>query len=53
MSLFGKVVRTVINTAMVPVAMAKDVVTLGGASTDKRQTYTAELLQKIKDEAED
>ena len=54
MSFFGKVVRTVVNTATLPVAVAKDVITLGGVSTKGRfESYTEEQLQKIKDEAED
>ncbi|MGA7887621.1 MAG: hypothetical protein WCA44_17945 [Acidobacteriaceae bacterium] len=53
MSLFGKVVRTVVNTAVLPVAVVKDVFTLGGIATNNGTPYTAEQLQKIKDEAED
>jgi hypothetical protein len=45
-SLFGAVVRTVVNTAVLPVAAVKDVMTLGG------NAYTAKQLEKIKDEAE-
>ena len=52
MSLFGKIVRTAINTALLPVAVVKDVVTLGNiASADK--TYTQQQLEQIKEEAED
>jgi hypothetical protein len=53
MSLFGKLVRTAVNVATLPVAVAKDVVTLGGASTDQREPYTVAKLKQIKDEAED
>jgi hypothetical protein len=53
MSLFGKVVRTLVNVAELPVAVAKDVITLGGASTGKPETYTRELVERIKDEAEE
>lgn len=52
MSLFGRIVRTAVNTALLPVAVAKDVITLGGVSTS-HEPYTAEQLKKIKDEAED
>jgi hypothetical protein len=53
MSLFGKIVRTTINTALLPVAVVKDVVTLGGVATGKAEPYTSQQLEKIKDEAED
>lgn len=53
MSLFGKIVRTAINTAVLPVAVVKDVVTLGGVSTDNGESYIVGQLKKIKDETED
>lgn len=53
MSLFGKLVRTVVNVATLPVAITKDVVTLGGVCTGEKETYTVKKLQQIKDEAED
>lgn len=53
MSLFGRIVRTAINTATLPVAVVKDVVTLGGVASGKRTPYTLDKLQQIKDEAED
>jgi hypothetical protein len=52
MGLFGKIVKTAVNVATLPVAVAKDVVTLGGVSTDQKQPYTAQKLQQIKDDAE-
>lgn len=54
MSLFGKLVRTTINVATLPVAAVKDVVTLGGVSSKGTfSPYVAEKLKQIKDEAED
>lgn len=53
MSLFGKIVRTVINVATLPVDVAKDIGTLGGSATDQPKPYTAQKLDKIKEEAED
>jgi hypothetical protein len=50
MSLFGKLVATAVNVVTLPVAVAKDVVTLGGSSGG-RGSYTVEKLQQIKDEA--
>lgn len=49
--LFGAVVRTTVNVALLPVAVAKDAITLGGTTTDRRRSYTAAHLDKIKDEA--
>lgn len=51
MKLFGQIVRTVVNTALLPVAVAKDVLTLGGAATGEREPYTVQQIEKLKDEA--
>jgi hypothetical protein len=52
-SLFGKIVRTVVNTALLPVAVVKDAYTLGGVATEQKESYTVQALEKIKEEAED
>lgn len=51
MGLFGKLVATAVNVVTLPVAVAKDIVTLGGVSTEQRTPYTAQKLQQIKDDA--
>lgn len=51
MKIFGQIVRTVVNTALLPVAVAKDVCTLGGVITEQRKPYTAKAIEKLKDEA--
>lgn len=51
MGLFGKIVATAINVATLPVAVAKDVVTLGGTTIDQRSAIVKKLEQ-IKDEAQ-
>lgn len=57
MKLFGQLIRTVVNVATLPVAVAKDVVTFGGAFSGEneelkaRETAIAKALQKLKDEA--
>lgn len=51
MKLFGQLIRTVVNVAVLPVAVVKDVFTLGGVTTENGKPYTVEQLQKIKDEA--
>lgn len=53
MGLFGKIVATAINVATLPIAIAKDVVTLGNcanAGSRYHQTYTVQKLQQIKDD---
>lgn len=52
MRLFGQLVRTVVNTALLPVAVAKDIVTLGGILTDSKPA-TVEAIERLKDEAND
>lgn len=54
MSLFGKIVKTTINIGIgLPVAILKDVVTLGGVCDDQPKPFTSQQLDKIKEEAED
>lgn len=50
MGLFGKIVATAINVATLPVAVAKDVVTLGGSLTGTGSS-TVKKLEQIKEEA--
>lgn len=50
MEIFGQLVRTAVNTALLPVAVVQDVLTLGGVCTD-RESYTVEAVQRLKDEA--
>jgi len=51
--LFGQVIRTLVNVILLPVAVVKDVLTLGGVCTMHDGTYTMEQVQRIKDEAEE
>ena len=53
MKLFGQLVRTAVNMALLPIAVVKDVATLGGVITENGKPYTTEQLQKLKDEASD
>ena len=53
MKLFGQFVRTIVNTAMLPVAVVKDVATLGGVATDERKPYTVQALEQLKREAQE
>lgn len=55
--MFGDILSSLVKTGLsvvsVPVAVVSDVVTMGGAMTDKDKPYTAEalsdLVQNIKD----
>ena len=47
MSIFGKVLGAGIRIAFLPVDLAKDVLTLGGAITDQPMPYTAQSAKKI------
>lgn len=55
MKLFGQVVRTLVNTALVPVAVAKDILMApldAVLATDKRVgERTAEQIERLKEEA--
>jgi hypothetical protein len=53
MGLFSALVKVTIDTVTLPVAIIKDVVTLGGVATDQRKPYTVQKLDKIKEDAED
>lgn len=53
MSLFGAIVRTAVNVVTLPVAVAKDVLTLGGTVTEQTKPYTVQKLEQIKEEADD
>jgi hypothetical protein len=57
MGIFGKLIKLTLDVVETPIAVVKDVVTLGGAINDKNQPYTLDKIedigsdyQKIKDE---
>lgn len=51
MKIFAQLVRTAVNVALLPVAVVKDVVTLGNLG--EHQTHTQEAIERLKDEAEE
>ena len=59
MKIFGQLVRTAVNVALLPVAVVADVATAGGVFTGHNDngraadTFTAKRLQKLKDEADE
>jgi len=50
MSLFGAIVKTVVNVVTLPVAVVKDVVTLGNIASGD-EPYTIQKIEQIKKEA--
>lgn len=51
MKLFGQIIRTAVNGALLPVAIVKDVITLGLRSDDASVSRTSEALDRLKREA--
>lgn len=47
MSFLGSIIKTGLGVVTVPVAIVKDVATLGGSITDNGETYTGEKLRNI------
>ena len=41
--------KAAVAVVATPVAIAADVVTLGGTLTDRKESYTGEMLDKVKD----
>jgi hypothetical protein len=53
MGLFGKLIQLGVDVATSPVAIVKDVVTMGGALEDKDEPYTVTKIKKIMQKGED
>jgi hypothetical protein len=53
MGLFSALVKTAIETAKLPLSVAKDAATLGGALTGAHASSTAVNLRRIKQAADD
>lgn len=51
MKLITQLVRTAVNVMTLPVAVVKDIYTLGGVATE-RESYIVEKLRQIKEEAD-
>lgn len=48
----GKLFKAVVDTATIPLSVAADVITLGGAATDNG-SYTKNKLEKIAEELDE
>ena len=53
MSIFSAIIKTAVNIATLPVAMVKDVITMGGTTMGEEKTYTEQKIEQIKKESED
>jgi hypothetical protein len=50
MSIFKKLIKLTLDVVETPIAVVKDVVTLGGAINDKNQSYTSDKVEDITDD---
>jgi hypothetical protein len=54
MSIFGKLIKAVVNVAVLPIEIVKDVGTLGGVCTKGDfEPYTKERLEKLVEDIKD
>jgi hypothetical protein len=53
MSIFGKLLKTTLDVATSPIAVVKDIATLGGAITDQSKPYTAQKIDQLGDDVEE
>lgn len=52
--MFGSLLKAVVGTVIeTPLAVAADVLTLGGAITDKKEPYTASAIKRVMQNIED
>ena len=53
MGFFGKIIKAGIDTVSLPVAIIKDVITMGSVLTDEKQLYTIRKLKDIGDDIQE
>lgn len=53
MNFFSKMIKAGIDTVSLPIAVIKDVATLGGAITETKRPYTMQKLRDIGEDIED
>lgn len=52
MGLFGSIIKTGFDIITTPIAVVKDIATMGGDLTDKDETYLGAKLRKIDDDVD-
>lgn len=45
--MFGSLLKAAVGVVLTPVAVVADVVTLGGELTDRKETYTGQVLDAV------
>jgi len=45
--MFGSFLKAAVGVVLTPVAVVADVVTLGGELTDRKETYTGQVLDAV------
>ena len=45
--MFGELLKAAVGVVVLPVSLAADVVTLGGALTDKEEPYTVSNIEEV------
>lgn len=50
MGIFGKTLKVLLDVVETPVAIVKDVATLGGTLTDNGETYTGAKMDELADD---
>ncbi|USV40999.1 hypothetical protein [Xanthomonas phage BUDD] len=45
--MFGSLLKAAVGVAVSPIKVAADVVTLGGAINDRKESYTVEALREV------
>jgi hypothetical protein len=53
MGLFGSLLKTIVDVVETPIAMVKDVATLGGTLTDQKRPYTEQKLEELGEDWDD
>lgn len=53
MGLFGSLLKTVIDVVETPIALVKDVATMGGELTDQKECYTQQKLEELSEDWDD
>lgn len=53
MGLFGKLLRVTLDVIETPIAIVKDVATMGGVLTDQNESYTQQKFNEISDDYRD
>ena len=53
MGLFSALVKIGVDVVTLPIDIVKDIVTIGGISTEQHKPYTLQKLDQIKEDAEE